>query len=661
MATLEKTVHQERYGSLSDLLDAHYALLSSPTEEVLTPEDRTRIHEFLDKGAATGAVLDNSIDRRQAQGLLDYWVSTLYADSRTLEDTRESSSCLPRPQARLALFDHATVGEAAENADRFIQGFSNDDQEVARKVLLRLTELESKTGMPRPLPTTRSALEACGDPKTSRPVVDGLLEAGVVRHVGGKPGEADEQVALATESLLRVWPQLQQWLEQRIRFRDTVQYWVNQGESGDALIRGELLDEARDYHDLNDQEREFVTRSRNSEISQSQRIKRSRNWFRALFIVALIFGMVSIWQSRRANYSLKKEEAAHALAEERRIAADEARERANEARKKAEVLVDIYQEENQRCAAMREDVDQVVKAGYDVVESYSAELGATKIAEPVLDFMMTLEASGLRTSVTPGLLPSHDTSYDPDFLGRQIDLPRLLPSLSQEVHDGGRPIEYLHYSLIFDANRRAAIYTACNYDRSKKQDVRRGPDRFRYEARVSRDNQLGAALYTHNEFDRGHLVSRLDIMWGSRDSLNIDLLQSAVNIYTNTIPMYEGFNRVLWAAIEDWVRTEHNPEADRISIFTGPVFREDDYEYRGAEIPRSFWKVVVSRRGGNSSDLVTNAFIAAQYDAADPSRPIGQKSVRRCRTSVRVIEQLTGLDFGSVADFETWRPAARRE
>ena len=97
---------------------------------------------------------------------------------------------------------------------------------------------------------------------------------------------------------------------------------------------------------------------------------------------------------------------------------------------------------------------------------------------------------------------------------------------------------------------------------------------------------------TKNYFDRGHLVRRLDPVWGNireAKQANDDTFQ-----WTNCSPQYQGFNHGadLWAGLENFLPYNTDEEDVRASIFSGPLFRLDDEEHRGILIRQFFWKVI---------------------------------------------------------------------
>jgi DNA/RNA endonuclease G (NUC1) len=48
-----------------------------------------------------------------------------------------------------------------------------------------------------------------------------------------------------------------------------------------------------------------------------------------------------------------------------------------------------------------------------------------------------------------------------------------------------------------------------------------------------------------------------------------------------------------WAGLEDYILDNADNRDLKVSVFTGPVLAADDDAYRGVQLPRQFWKVVV--------------------------------------------------------------------
>ena len=109
--------------------------------------------------------------------------------------------------------------------------------------------------------------------------------------------------------------------------------------------------------------------------------------------------------------------------------------------------------------------------------------------------------------------------YNPDFLGSlyHLPLPKLADNLQSKVaplKDGGQILTYLHFSIVMNADRRLAFYTAANIDGKKLEKIKRTRDKWYFDPRLDQKYQAGPKLYEDNPLDRGHLVRRLDPCWG---------------------------------------------------------------------------------------------------------------------------------------------------
>ncbi|MFD2794197.1 DNA/RNA non-specific endonuclease [Promicromonospora vindobonensis] len=184
------------------------------------------------------------------------------------------------------------------------------------------------------------------------------------------------------------------------------------------------------------------------------------------------------------------------------------------------------------------------------------------------------------------------TGYDAEFLGFTVPLP-VSPV---EV----RVLDYTHFSVLLDPGRRLAAATACVVDGATLLALRR-TGRWRLDARVPTGEQAGSDLYSGNPLDRGHLVRRLDPVWG--DAETATRANHDTFTYTNAAPQVNRFNqsKELWNGLEDHVLAYAAAHDHRIAVQTGPVFAADDPPYRGVRIPRLFWKVVAWVGPGRAS------------------------------------------------------------
>jgi len=200
------------------------------------------------------------------------------------------------------------------------------------------------------------------------------------------------------------------------------------------------------------------------------------------------------------------------------------------------------------------------------------------------------------------------SGYDPAFLsreGRPAHLP--LPGAAQPV----RTLDYTHFTVLLDAERRLAAATAVNIDGAALVDVARADD-WHLDPRVPAAEQAGADLYAHNDLDRGHLVRRRDPVWGDDAArANADTF-----VYTNAAPQAAAFNqsKELWSGLEDFVLSNAETFDRRLSVFTGPVFGDGDPLYRGVRIPRLFWKIAA---WANADGLAASGYVLDQRPQLD--------------------------------------------
>ncbi len=308
------------------------------------------------------------------------------------------------------------------------------------------------------------------------------------------------------------------------------------------------------------------------------------------------------------------------------------------------------------------------------------------------------------------------SGYKPRFIrNHTINLPRLTPAQeaiaapNKEAGPGDDPFElkYHHFSIVMNAKRRLAFFTACNIDGSTSKHVDRdtgdvtplraddprleslwaasegaeGSETWYDDARLDPENYAGKDVYekqivpgfldtrsmarTLRMFQRGHLVRRMDPAWGSnRQAL---LADADTFHWTNCSPQVGFFNMgrasrtepnsgggKLWRAIENYVLRNTVADDTRASCFTGPVFRQNDRKFRDIQVPSEFWKIVIWQERGRLRCL---AMLANQKPVIDvwPEALDGREEfadaaelekVEDFLTTVEYLEQATGLDFG---------------
>jgi WD40 repeat protein len=200
-------------------------------------------------------------------------------------------------------------GAIAETAEEvYTDRFSPGQQEIARRIFLRLTELgdETSTGDTRRRATFNELVLRPEETEATRAVLTALADARLVMV-------NEDAAEVAHEALIREWPTLRGWLEDNregLRLQrgltEAAQEWDRLDRDPDLLYRGARLAQAREWAtahdaDLNTLEREFLEAS--VELSQREAAEREAQRQRDL-------------------------QAARALAEEKTLAAGRLRRRA---------------------------------------------------------------------------------------------------------------------------------------------------------------------------------------------------------------------------------------------------------------------------------------------------------------------------------------------
>jgi endonuclease G len=239
------------------------------------------------------------------------------------------------------------------------------------------------------------------------------------------------------------------------------------------------------------------------------------------------------------------------------------------------------------------------------------------------------------------------SGYNPAFLGEgfEVPLPVLAAELEQEVAQTkeGKPVlDYTHFSIKMSKSRRLAFYTAVNIDGKELVEVKRGNDKWYFDPRIAEEFQSGPELYEKNDLDRGHLTRRQDPNWG------IDAIRANEHTFhfTNCAPQHKNLNQKTWLGLEDYILENAKAYDLKVTVFTGPVFREDDMLYRGEfRIPAEFWKVAVMKTDENT--LSATAYLQTQRDLLG-NLEFAYGDYQTYQVPVAQIEALTNLDFGSL-------------
>lgn len=274
----------------------------------------------------------------------------------------------------------------------------------------------------------------------------------------------------------------------------------------------------------------------------------------------------------------------------------------------------------------------------------------------------------LESSISPNRDYTDRPGYQADFLGFAAPLPILraeLQGLAVPV-DGGIVLKYYHYSVIMNEQRQLAFVSAVNFDGGSDFHVtREGGDRWFYDPRIDRDQQLGPKLYTGNPLDRGHLTRRVDAAWGE-DQEEARLANDDTFHWTNCSPQHEVFNQstkanrrglILWGNLENHVVEQAH--GGKLCIFNGPIFRANDRRHRDVQIPREYYKVIAYVKEDGSPGAV--AFILSQESliANLPAEAFDVGPYRPFQVKIRSLQDRTKLDFPQLVGLDPLNQVGR--
>lgn len=262
-----------------------------------------------------------------------------------------------------------------------------------------------------------------------------------------------------------------------------------------------------------------------------------------------------------------------------------------------------------------------------------------------------LEVSSTVPSVSEENTEEEVFGYNPFFLGEDFEVP--LPKLSKRMEkdvakkkDGTYILDYTHFSIVMKKSRSLAYFTAVNIDAGNEVKIPRTSDNWKFDPRISQEYQYGNDLYTNNELDRGHLVRRMDPNWGK----NAMKANEDTFYFTNSTPQHKNLNQRTWVELEDYIFRNAVKNNLKVSVFSGPIFRDDDMIYRGKyQIPAEFWKVVVMVK--ENGELSATAYLQSQKNMiVDLEFAYGE--YKTYQVPIVNIEKITGLDFGNLSKFD---------
>jgi endonuclease G, mitochondrial len=262
--------------------------------------------------------------------------------------------------------------------------------------------------------------------------------------------------------------------------------------------------------------------------------------------------------------------------------------------------------------------------------------------------------------------------YQSKFLGTKFDiaLPQpkksILKFIAKVNGTDSVILKYYNYSTIFHSVRMMPIISGVNVegDENKRLDNSQRKDNWLRDNRINYDIQLDDAYYKGSGFDRGHMSRREDANWGAtaeEAKRNADL----TCMYTNACPQVAKINQSsrsgLWGILEKVVLEQgaevENGKTARISVFNGPIFKEDDPVYKGIQVPMDFFKVVLWLT--DNGNLKATAFKLSQEGIVDDidfeQLDLDQNTrFKEYQCSIKSLETATKIDFSEIVKFDTF-------
>lgn len=266
---------------------------------------------------------------------------------------------------------------------------------------------------------------------------------------------------------------------------------------------------------------------------------------------------------------------------------------------------------------------------------------------------------------------------DGNFLGISIPLPspsaKISASLAinpQPKRNGANFLDYLHFSVMFNKDKRLPFMTAVNIDGVNNELAvrhrKRSGDVWFKDSRINEEYQFGNDDYLYSGFQRGHMVRYYDPAWGQ----NLEIKQKAMGDtfhYTNCCPQIKGLNTGDWLDLEDYSMARAIFQDSKITVYAGPVFNKAK-QVGKLLVPINFWKIIIYRNGDKleaigfllSHEFVYNKMIAeellvetAEDKYSDPTltkndinRLFNDVNLKRWVVKISLIEEKTGISFG---------------
>jgi DNA/RNA endonuclease G (NUC1) len=219
---------------------------------------------------------------------------------------------------------------------------------------------------------------------------------------------------------------------------------------------------------------------------------------------------------------------------------------------------------------------------------------------------------------------------------------------SGAVSDVSRPDNYLivrdQYALSYHRDQGIPNWVAWHLEATDLGDTPRYTGRFLSDTSLPNGwYQVSHDDYTGSGYDRGHMTPSADRSATSRDN-------QATFLLTNVLPQAPANNQGLWADLEGYARTLVTAGNELYTVAGGSGSLGTLAAGR-LNIPANLWKVILilpSAPGDDVARVTAETQVIALWTPNDAT--VTGRSWQEYQTSVRCIEQRTGLDLFSGLD-----------
>ncbi len=362
----------------------------------------------------------------------------------------------------------------AQSADRLFESIGPKAQRALKHIFLQLIRPLPGLEVTRQ-PVTRQQLHS---PEQDNAIIDSVLdelEQANLVHITTRTDSTDDHIEVTHEALVRSWPRLASWLEEarveqrkRLRLTSMAQQWDALNRDPSALLRGLVLQEAQQYHDLDTLETTFLQASlteanreaEEAEAERQQELKTVRRNNRRLILLTLLllffFGSAMIFaviarmgltaaqeNAQKAQIAQATAESAQADAEQNANAAATAQAEADTQRSAAIIDRDAAEQSAELAEAAKQDAEierenaevAQAEAEANARQSLARELSSQAIAQlesdPTLALLLAVEGAYIPLSASE-FVPLEIT----DALYRALEasqLQRTLPGHANRI------------------------------------------------------------------------------------------------------------------------------------------------------------------------------------------------------------------------------------